>query len=91
MKMFKFISPRGLSEMTISMPYGSFEIKNGQMMPESDLTRSYPGYFIEMPKDVKVKPTIEKKEVSILLESVETPVKTETEEKRKPGRPKRTF
>ena len=88
---YRFITPRGQDEVTLSAPYGNITIANGKIFPESDLTKSFPEYFYEIPKIIKTKPVVEKQE--LILESTNTTEKVETPvvEKRKAGRPKSKF
>jgi hypothetical protein len=85
--MYKLVIPSKQQDITIGMQYGSVTIKNGQIVPDSDIVRLFPDYFVPIPED---KPAPVKLETPVETPVLETPLKmtAPTEPpKRKAGRP----
>ena len=88
MTMYKLLLPHGKKEITIGMFYGNVTLQHGQIMPESDIVKMYPDFFYEMPEEPK----------SVIEEIIQEPIENKTpieivkpEQKKKAGRPKKSF
>lgn len=84
MKTYILIIPSGQPDITLSLPYGSMNFKNGERVSESSFTKNYPDLFHLIPEINKVETIKEKVEKKAEEIKLETP-------KKKAGRPKKTF
>lgn len=69
--------------ITFGLKYGSVTLNHGDIVPDSEMIRSFPDYFIPI-KEQKIK----KEELVSETVKIQT---TETEPKKKAGRPKGSF
>ena len=80
-------TPSG-KDVHIGLRHGSITLHNDQIVPESEMTRTFPEFFVAIPpvlNPVELKP-VELKPVEQLLVEYEIAI-----EKKKAGRPKGTF
>jgi hypothetical protein len=104
---YKLIIPSGQPEITIGMPTGSVTLKNGQILPESNMVLSFPHLFkkvvdlqtiapsivseIDKKVDEFVEKNVEPKKSVMDLLREVATPKIEDTTKRKAGRPKKIF
>lgn len=74
--------PDGKPEITLGLPFGSVTLKNGQIVPGSVITQTYPHMFKPIEEEIK----ITNPEIKVVKE-----IAVSEEPKRKAGRPKKTF
>ena len=76
--MKEYIVNAPLGEITIGLSYNTIVFKNGEIVKESDITRTFPDFFV-LYSETKEEETVEETK------------KTETNVTRKVGRPKKIF
>ena len=89
---YRVVTPNNQQSITLGLPYGgNITLTDGQILPESNFTKTFPDFFkpIEEPVVMKSQPEMKVEHITVtdITEQIKKDLQPEVPVKRKAGRP----